>query len=103
MNEPFNKLTDAEAERLAFLAEECGEVIKAAMKILRHGYESVDPTNPEHLGNRDDLRVEMAHVQAAMRLVYSEGDADEWDAGLLVNTKLKTAAKYLHHQEGLEL
>lgn len=103
MTNHFNELTEAEAERLAFLAEECGEVIKAAMKILRHGYASHDPTNPEHLGNRHDLRVEMAHIQAAMRMLYAAGDVDEWDAQLLMNTKLKTAAKYLHHQEEMDV
>ena len=34
----FNQLTPAETERLAILAEECGEVIQAVGKILRHGY-----------------------------------------------------------------
>jgi hypothetical protein len=38
----FNQLTDAEAERLALLAEECGEVVQVIGKILRHGYESYD-------------------------------------------------------------
>lgn len=33
----FNNLTPGEAERLAMLAEECGEVIQAVGKILRHG------------------------------------------------------------------
>ena len=38
MSSHFNKLTPAQAERLAILIEECGEVIQAATKILRHGY-----------------------------------------------------------------
>lgn len=41
--QPFNRLTPAEAERLALLAEECGEAIQAIGKILRHGYESNHP------------------------------------------------------------
>lgn len=36
----FNQLKPSEAERLACLIEECGEVIQAAGKILRHGYKS---------------------------------------------------------------
>lgn len=39
----FNKLTPAETERLAILAEECGETIQVIGKILRHGYESFHP------------------------------------------------------------
>ena len=41
--EHFNKLTPAEAERLAMLAEECGEVVQIVGKILRHGYDSQHP------------------------------------------------------------
>jgi len=40
----FNGLSPAEAERLALLAEECGEVVQAVCKVLRHGYESTNPT-----------------------------------------------------------
>ena len=38
----FNKLTEAEQERLVILAEECSEVIQIVCKILRHGYDSDD-------------------------------------------------------------
>ena len=37
MDDHFNNLTPGEAERLAILAEECGEVIQIIGKILRHG------------------------------------------------------------------
>src|SRR5579872_899269 len=37
------RLTPAQIERLALLAEECGEVMQAVSKILRHGYESRNP------------------------------------------------------------
>lgn len=53
MSEHFNRLTPAQAERLAMLAEECGEVIQIVGKILRHGYDSTHPdggpTNAELL------------------------------------------------------
>ena len=48
----YNELSPAQAERLAYLLEECAEVIKAGTKILRHGYASYDPTNKNHPGNR---------------------------------------------------
>lgn len=41
MNKPhFNKLSNAELERLACLAEECGEVVQVVGKIISHGYEN---------------------------------------------------------------
>ena len=39
-----NGLGAAELERLAFLAEECAEAIQVVAKIVRHGWESRDPT-----------------------------------------------------------
>ena len=38
--EHFNKLTEAEQERLVILAEECAEVIQVVAKIQRHGFNS---------------------------------------------------------------
>lgn len=93
---PFNKLTPAEAERLAWLIEECSEVQKAATKILRHGYEGKDPTNPDHLGNRHDLTDELADLIAAVLLMDAKND-------IVVSEALAKAqarhGKYLHHQE----
>ena len=44
-----NGLNDAEAERLAILLEEFGEAQQAVGKILRHGYESYDPSRDEEM------------------------------------------------------
>lgn len=57
----FNKLTPAEAERLAMLAEECGEVIQVIGKILRHGYDSFHPADPS-VTNRDLLGRELTDL-----------------------------------------
>lgn len=43
-SQQFNALTPAEAERLFYLLEKLGEAQQAIGKILRHGYESYDPT-----------------------------------------------------------
>lgn len=68
---PFsNGLTDAERERLAWLIEECGEVIKACGKILRHGYG--DTTSK--YDNRGDLEEEIGHVGAAVGLMKDNND-----------------------------
>ena len=44
MTAHFNGLSESEQERLSILIEECGEVVQAACKILRHGYESFNQT-----------------------------------------------------------
>ncbi len=50
-----------ENEALYILAEECGEVVQAVMKCLRHGMESC---HPEHsTTNREKLEKEVADVQ----------------------------------------
>jgi hypothetical protein len=36
----FNRLSDGQAERLAMMIEEAGEIAQAAAKALRHGLES---------------------------------------------------------------
>ena len=70
MTDHFNKLTPAEAERLAMLAEECGEVIQVVGKILRHGYESYHPDSPD-VSNRDLLAKEVADVTSIIdRMVF---------------------------------
>ena len=67
MNEKFvTGLTKAEEERLIKLMEECGEVIQAASKILRHGWDSKNPNDPNHLGNKLDLERELADLTAAV-------------------------------------
>ena len=53
------KITSEETESLALLNEECGEVIQAVSKILRHGFSD---------SNKDDLIREISHVRVAMDL-----------------------------------
>lgn len=94
---PFNNLTPAEAERLAWLIEECSEVQKAATKILRHGYESHDPSNPDHKGNRADLVEELADLTASVLLMDHKGDINLSD--ILSEAEKKHGGRYMHHQE----
>ena len=55
-------MTDAERERLVLLIEECGEVIQAATKVLRHGYDSHDPGGT--ISNKEQLEKEIEEVAA---------------------------------------
>jgi len=98
----FNKLTPAETERLAILAEELGEAQQAVGKILRHGYESVDPTfqddprvNPT---NRLNLVRELGDVTAAMAMLGDAGDVDPADVCMRAIQKAGSIGRYLHHQ-----
>lgn len=71
----FNRLTSAEAERLAILAEECGEVVQAIGKILRHGYASCHPDqNNSDRDNRADLEKECGDVRCAISALCDAGD-----------------------------
>lgn len=95
MSEHFNKLAPDETERLAMLAEECGEVIQIVGKILRHGYDSYHPANPR-LSNRDLLAKELRDVNAVLMAMgrdelsgYSVQDVvGVWERKL----------QYTHHQ-----
>lgn len=105
MEENFNKLTPAETERLAWLIEECSEVVKAGSKILRHGYYSYDPSDPDHKGNRDDLQREVADVLKAIILMTLTEDIsptflEEALMPMLESESIKV--RYMHHQNGIE-
>lgn len=96
---PFsNGLSDQEAERLALLLEELGEAQQAIGKILRHGYESRNPHDPNAISNRHALERELGDVQYAIALIEYAGDVD----GIAVNNarvaKAGRIGPYLHHQ-----
>lgn len=92
---PFNQLTNAEAERLACLIEECGEVIQAATKVLRHGYES-NYDNGEI--NRYALEREIGDLQCVVRVMLDAHDIDEEAVAYAQLEKLPRLKKYTHHQ-----
>lgn len=98
----FNALTEAEQERLSILIEECGEVIQAGCKILRHGYNSNNKgLNPET--NREALARELGDLLHAVDRVV---DADDLDGPAIQErrrSKPSHIAKYLHHQPVAEL
>lgn len=55
-----------ERERLIYLMEECAEVVKACSKILRHGWNSYDPTVSNGPSNQDALYAELCDVLTAI-------------------------------------
>lgn len=97
MSEHINKLTNAELERLSVLAEECGELIQAINKIIRHGYDSYDPTR-DHCGNRIDLSYEAADVTQAIKMINKAGDTNYPSFERRLEERPNKLKRYLHYQ-----
>lgn len=94
MNAPFNKLSNAQAERLYILLEELGEAQQAIGKILRHGYES----GWNGSNNRIDLEKELGHVQYAIKRLNAK-DLNEIRVIDALFTKALGITPFLHHQD----
>ena len=90
----FNNLTPAEAERLAMLAEECGEVIQVVGKILRHGYESYHPENTSET-NRDLLANEVCDLLAVVQMMDSDFNVG---GGIDPDDAIAEKLRFTHHQ-----
>jgi len=97
MSGHFNQLTPAEAERIALLMEECGEVIQACGKILRHGFDSCHPDGGDD--NRRLLEIELGDVIMAKKLMNEEGDIADCTVEGLAVLKRRTVGTYLHHHQ----
>ena len=97
MKDNFNRLTPAETERLAILAEECAEVQQCICKILRHGYESVNPKIPNSETNREALTRELGDLVHSMSRCVSAGDFDGDVIQQRAESKAEHVKPYLHH------
>ena len=100
----FNRLTPAQAERLAILMEEMAEASQVIGKILRHGFDSCHPKD-KTTNNRGLLLKELTDVQAAMVLVSLDvpalrGDTEE--ANQRVVSAVIKKLEYCHHQAEFE-
>lgn len=100
-------ITDAQRERLAYLAEECAEVIQACAKIMRHGFDSYDPTNPNVIkaddgsfspNNANDLEKELGHIFVGIQMLKNTGDINSENVFNAKSDKLTKIGKYLYHQ-----
>lgn len=97
----FNNLTPAEAERLALLLEEMGEAQQAIGKILRHGYNSVNPDLPPPAGgtNRCNLERELGDVLVAIDFLIEADDVNEHFIEDRKRVKHHKVWNWLHHQD----
>ncbi len=85
-------------ERLAFVAEECAEAIQIAGKIVRHGYESSDPTQARSPTNRRMLESELADIQFAISLLAQAGDVAPRNIESALSARFANPGRYMHHQ-----
>jgi len=96
---PYSKVSPAELERLAMLAEEAGEIAQAVGKILRHGYESFHPDNPS-VTNRGLLENEIADLHAVQLMMEEKGDIEDLSpqASDAVGDAMEKKMRFTHHQ-----
>lgn len=92
----FNGLTAAEHERLSILMEEMAEATQVVGKILRHGYESHHPDNPD-VTNRQLLEKELGDVEASLRMLVGANDVNTLSIDRHAAAKSKSIQQYLHH------
>ena len=88
-----NGLTAAQAERLALLVEECGEVLQVAGKILRHGYQA------HGHDNRIALEHELGDLLFAVRLMGAADDLWLSSVERFAAEKPAKAAPWMHHND----
>lgn len=95
MSRHFNKLTAAQDEALALLAEECAEVIHAVTKIQRHGFHSTHPVSS--VPNVESLQKELGDVLAAIAIVKANTVVEQGAIDEARSNKLDVVAEFLHH------
>jgi NTP pyrophosphatase (non-canonical NTP hydrolase) len=98
MSDFDNGLIDSETERLAILAEECGEVVQSVGKVLRHGYSRCNPLASNPISNRDLLAKEIGDLCWIISLMLTRGDVAEGATLRRERLKGESAKPYLHHQ-----
>lgn len=91
-----SKLTPAQVERLAILAEECGETVQAAMKVIRRGFNRKHPRKPGP-NNRGHLEEEIGNVLNAIEMLVEAGDVRSKKIKASLESKRERVKKYLYH------
>lgn len=94
--EHFNKLSPAEAERLAILAEECGEIVQIIMKAMRHGLDFHHPDTGET--NRAAIARELGDLDAICARMVAANDINPLQIKVASQRKDQKLAQWTHHQ-----
>ena len=99
----FSNLRPDEIERLGLLAEEAAEVIQVVGKILRHGWDSTKPSDPNGPTNRENLVTELVDLSTIIGLCEGCGD---FNISGVINEmgakKIEKLKRYTHHQKFVE-
>ncbi len=82
-------------EVLTILAEECGELIQAAIKVIRFGADECPPNSEEP--NKTQLEREMGDVLAMMRLADEEVGLDLDRIIGFADAKLEKVEKFMRN------
>lgn len=93
-----SKVSSAQEERLLLLMEECAEVSQAASKIIRFGFESKHPDNPQGPTNRVHLETEIGGLCAILELLENNKEISLEQIEFFQKEKLKTISKYTSFQ-----
>lgn len=91
----FNKLTDAELERLTLIGEECSEVSQAVCKATRHGLECCHPVTL--ITNRNNIEKEIGDALGVIDFAIKNGDFNLQNIEHYRRIKMAKTAQYLHH------
>ena len=92
------KITPSQAERLDVLIEEAAEVIMAACKIQRFGFESYHPDHVEGPNNLENLHNEIGNFVSMLDLMIEAGDIEEVKIYEAAELKKQTRDKYMRYQ-----
>jgi len=98
VEQEFSGLTLAQKERLYLLAEEASEIIKNVTKILRFGYDSYNPYEPEKGSNLQQLITEMGDLTAVQRLMMTNGDFNPGPICEAADAKYAKLPRFLRQQ-----
>lgn len=96
---PFNGLPPDQAEALALLAEECGELVQVIGKILRHGFDSRHPDTGRP--NYELFAREVGDVMASLRIAEVQRLLSWGEVIRARDHKLMRVQQYLHHAKVL--
>ncbi len=89
------ELTPDQIERLVLLSEECGEVVQAIGKVLRHGYESSWGDSPT---NRRALEREVTDFFVTAHLLLESGDISDESYEVNIAKKIDNLKRFTHFQ-----
>ncbi len=95
----MKKLSKETEERLNLLQEECAEVIQAASKIKRFGFDNTHPRNKEGPTNKEHLEEEVGGLCAILTLLAINDEINEESCSNAEVMKLRTIEEYTEYQK----